>query len=106
MEKQIRQINLSYNNINSRRTIFKPKPKLNGVKAPKQSTQEDENFDLDYKHLFVKTLTDFIIESKCLNHLNLSGMGLETVSNKEMLLDLALALSNSNALESIHLSDN
>ena len=33
-------------------------------------------------------------------------MGLETVQNKNILLDLAFALSNSKALEAIHLADN
>lgn len=62
--------------------------------------------DLDYKNLFVKEFTEYVVETKCVNYINLSGIGLESVENKELLIDLALALSNSKALESIHLSDN
>lgn len=102
-EHQVRSVSLAYNNINTRKTIIKPGP---DPKKKKSKVPEPEEIDIDYKELFVKTFTEYVRGAESVNHIDLSGMGLESVEDRQQLLNLAVALANAPALQAIHLSGN
>ena len=100
----VRQLNLSYNNITEvkRKGFDVPPPKKK--KTPAEEAEEAQR--KDYDQLFVESLGAFAAQSKCLNHLDISGMGLENIKDRYSLLKLFSKLANSPALQAVHLSDN